>query len=121
MSNNQYSSEFIKYIKTKYKNLPLFLNHIQLLIYALNDYIDEIEECVLNPGRRLNNKFHLDKINQYHDMTCEMISIIKDEEKEYIKLWIDDNFIDAHGYAMKNDLVMKNIKKYLNVYKDLCN
>ena len=54
-------------------------------------------------------------------MTCEMISVIKDEEKEYIKLWIDDNFIDAHGYAMKNDLVMTNIKKYLNVYKDLCN
>ena len=77
MPNNQYSPEFIKYIKTKYKNLPLFLNHIQLLIYALNDYIDEIEKCVLNPGRRLNNKFHLDKINQYHDMTCEYKKIFK--------------------------------------------
>ena len=109
MSNNQYSPETIKFIKTKYKNLPIFLNHIQLLIYAFNDYIDEIEECVLNPGCRVDHKFHLDKIKQYHDMTCEMISVIKYEEKKCIKLMIDDNFIDAHGYAMKNDLVMKNI------------
>tara|TARA_Y200000002_G_C22678101_1_gene662917 strand:- start:114 stop:479 length:366 start_codon:yes stop_codon:yes gene_type:complete len=121
MLNNQYSPEFINYIKIKYKNLPLFLDHIQLLIYALNDYIDEIEECILNPAREINHKFHLDKLKQYHIMTCEMISVIKDEEREYIKLWIEDNFIDAHRYAMKNDLVMKNIKEYLNVYKDLCN
>ena len=121
MSNNQYTPEFLNYIKNKYKNLPIFLSHIQLLIYAFNDYVDEIEECILNPGRRLNHKFHLDKIKQYHDMTCEMISVIKDEEREYIKLWIEDNFIDAHRYAMKNDLVMEYIKNYLNDYKDLCN
>jgi len=63
MSNNQYSQEFINYIKNKYKKLPIFLNHIQLLITALNE----------------------------------------------------------HEYAMKNDLVMEHIKKYLNIYKDLCN
>ncbi len=121
MSNNQYSQEFINSIKTKYEKLSLFLNHIQLLIYALNDYIDEIEECILNPGCRVDNKFHLDKIKQYHIMTCEVISVIKDEDKKYIKLWIDENYIDEHEYAMKNDLVMKNIKKYLNEYKNLCN
>ena len=54
-------------------------------------------------------------------MTCEMVSILKMQEKECIKLMIDGNFIDAHGYAMKNDLVMEKIKNYLNVYKNLCN
>ena len=87
------------------------MNHIQLLIHALNEYIDKIEECELNPGCRVVHKYHLDKIKQYHIMTCEMVSILKMKEKKCIELMIKRNFIDADRCAMKNDLVIEHIKK----------
>lgn len=100
----------------------IFWHHIHLLIFALNDYIDDIEESILNPGLRLNNKYHLDKLNQYHTMTLEMINILNDEQKEYIKLYTlfdEKDFFNMFKKEMKNELVFKRIKEYLFVYKNL--
>ena len=111
--NNNYS---------KNETATIFWHHIHLLIIALNDYIDDIEESILNPELKLNNKHNLDKLNQYHNMTLEMISIINDEQKEYIKLhtlFDNKDFFNMFKKEMKNELVFKRIKEYLFVYKNL--
>ncbi len=98
----------------------IFWHHIHLLIFTLNDYIDDIQKCVLNPQFRLNNNFHLDKLKQYHEMTCEMINIINDEEKNYIKITMEDeDFLEMFRGEMRNKLVINKINQYLYVYKGM--
>lgn len=104
------------------ETLTIFWHHIHLLIFTLNDYIDDIEESILNPGLRLNNKYYLDKLNQLHNMTLEMINILNDKQKEYIKLhtlFDNKDFFNIFKKEMKNELVFEGIKEYLFVYRNL--